>query len=72
VLGRLLDLVYYLYLAFLVLGENSGVVGAHDVLAVELLQLLEVSLGLVDALVFACVHEHRVVAHSSLPLLYLL
>src|SRR5215212_999061 len=37
VLGWFLYLVYYLDLAFLVFGEDGGVVGAHEVLVVELL-----------------------------------
>src|SRR5215210_1524784 len=37
VLGRLLGLVYYLDFALARLREDRGVVGAHDVLAVELL-----------------------------------
>jgi hypothetical protein len=34
VLGRLLGFVDYLDFAFLVLGEDGGIVGAHKVLAV--------------------------------------
>src|SRR5918998_1368380 len=68
-LGRLLGLVDDLDFAFFVLGEDGGVIGAYDMLAMELLQLLEICLGVVDALVFACVHEHRIVAHRA-PLLY--
>src|SRR5215211_1657350 len=63
VLGGLLYLVYYLYLAFFVLGEYCSVVGSHDVLAVEVLEELKICFGLLDALVFARVEEHRAVAH---------
>jgi hypothetical protein len=37
-LGGLLGLVYYLYLALLVLGEDGGVVGAYEMLVVELFE----------------------------------
>jgi hypothetical protein len=59
-LGWLLYLVYDLDLAFLVLGEDGGVVGADELLAVEFLELLEVSLCFLDALVFACVEDLEV------------
>src|SRR5215203_6225918 len=64
VLGRLLGLVYDLYLAFFVLGEDGRVVSAYDMLAVELLKLLAIGLGVVHVIVFARVQEHRVVAHG--------
>jgi hypothetical protein len=37
-LGGLLGLVDYLYLALLVLGDYRGVIGSHEVLAVELFE----------------------------------
>jgi hypothetical protein len=67
VLGRLLCLVYDLDIAFFVLGENCGVIGSHDVLAVQFFERLEVGLRIVDTLVVAYVHEHRVVTHFALP-----
>src|SRR5215211_4048474 len=70
VLGGLLYLVYYLYLAFFVLGEYCSVVGSHDVLTVEFLELLEVGLRVLHRVVFARVEEHRVVTHAILSLLY--
>src|SRR5215217_3410294 len=72
VLGGLLGLVDYLYLALLVLGEDGGVEGSHEVLAVELLEFLEVCLGFVHVVVFARVHKHRVIAHFGLPSAFLL
>src|SRR5215203_2425609 len=65
-LGRFLYLVDDLDLAFFVLGDHGRVVGANDVLAVHLLQRLEVGLGVIDTLVLARVKEHRVVAHRAL------
>jgi hypothetical protein len=52
VLGGFLGLVYYLYLALLILRDDGGVVGAYEVLAVELFERPQVCLGVVDALVF--------------------
>jgi hypothetical protein len=69
VLGRLLYLVDNLDLAFLGLGEDGGVVGAHDVLAVEFLQRLQVGLCVVDTLVVTDKEEYGVVAHCVLSLL---
>jgi len=71
VLGRLLYLVDYLYLALLVLGEDGGVMGAYELLAVELLERLQVSLCVLDGGLFACVEEHWIVAHLR-SLLYFL
>src|SRR5829696_9387997 len=65
-LGRFLYLVDDLDLAFFVLGYDGSVVGANDVLAVHLLQNVEVGLGVLDTLVLAGVQEHRVVAHRAL------
>ena len=42
VLGRLLYLVYDLYLAFFCVDDHGGVVGTNDMLAVQLLQGVEV------------------------------
>src|SRR5215216_288972 len=67
VLGGLLGFVYDLYLAFFVLGYDRGVVGAYEVLAVQLFERLKVGLRVVDALVVACVQKHRVVDHFGLP-----
>jgi len=39
--------------------DGVVVVGANEVLAVELLELLKVSLRVLDGVVFACVEEHR-------------
>ena len=69
-LGWLLYLLYDLYLALFVLGEDCCVVGTDELLAVEFLESLEVGLGVLNALVFACVEEHLVVAHIR-SLLYL-
>src|SRR5215211_1477902 len=69
-LGGLLYLIYYLDLAFLVLGDHSSVVGSHDVLTVEFLERLQVGLGVLHRVVFARVEEHRVVTHAILSLLY--
>jgi hypothetical protein len=46
-LGRLLGLVDYLDFALFVLGDDGGVIGSYDVLAVELFQLLEICLRVV-------------------------
>jgi hypothetical protein len=67
VLGGLLYLVDNLDIAFFVLGEDCGVIGSHDVLAVQFPERLQVSLRIVDALVIAYIHEHRVVAHLGFP-----
>jgi hypothetical protein len=67
VLGGLLRLVYDLYLALLVLGEDGGVVGSYEVLAVELFERPQVCLGIVDAFVFGRVKEHRIVTQFGLP-----
>jgi hypothetical protein len=64
-LGGLLGLVYYLYLALLVLGDDGGVVGADQVLAVELFERPQICLGVVHVVVFARVQEHRVVTHLA-------
>src|SRR5215210_5024997 len=64
-LGRLLYLVYNVDLALFVLGDDGGVVGSDDVLAVELLQSLEIRLGVIDALVLTHIQKHRVVAHCA-------
>src|SRR5215210_806745 len=69
VLGRLLGLVDYLDLALFVLGEDGGVVGANEVLAVKIFEHLEIGLRVVHAIVFTSVYEHRVVTHRILSLL---
>jgi hypothetical protein len=64
-LGGFLGLVDYLYLPLLVLGDDGGVVGSHEVLAVELFEVPQICLGVVHVVVFACVQEHRVVTHLA-------
>ena len=61
--------IYDLYLALLVLGEDGCVVGSHEVLLVEVLEQLEVRLGVLDALVLACVEERLIVAHEQISFL---
>jgi hypothetical protein len=68
-LGRLLYLVDYLYLAFLGLGDDGRIVGAHEVLAVEFPQYLQVCLGIVNVLVVADEDQYRVFAHCVLSFL---
>jgi hypothetical protein len=64
-LGGLLGLVDYLYLALLVLGDDGGVVGAYEMLAVELFERPQIRLGVVHVVVFAREQEHRVVTHLA-------
>jgi hypothetical protein len=62
----ILSTIYDLDLAFFCLGYDGSVVGTNDVLAMQLLQHLEVCLGIVYALVLASVQEYRVVTHRIL------